>query len=599
MNREEDPSKKDLPDSDYKSVKEDLISPEDSDNSSIERFLPEVAKKKKKSQDIDMSNNNQQEGSQANNNNLPHPSPEDFYRVQAMVLQLQAEKEARNISPPPPPHHHQQSRAEVRFQKFTEDVRKTHGNQNPDFVSLDQSGANFQIWEDEVNCTLDYVFSPTDPFLGDNANFAKLDTDGAKSVMNLFRVTVTQQLRTTVAGPSVKTPLDMFNLIKSNCKHWNHQHKLRIVDWLMSLLKNNTPSTDSTLPDWTNIVTELEQLKVSAFELYRLLLQSGFVAPTSVNKNNFGFTINAKLEAKDDPVFSEVVTTIQSACGQHKNKATDSSSSYAAMDLNAIQAVGQGKYVHLNNRNPSAQQQRQPPTQRRPNLSLEKASFYKGQPNPSEALKAKYGAKCLVCDSDQHWYNNCDEYWGYVRSALFEPPPRDSASPQSKYRPAPQQGRLRQLDVPEASDGQFLLDSGASTHVSGNLNYFVTRQILPRPKTIALAVADCTVDVRFKGTIKIPMSNGVIEVDDVYYCPGVDGVILSVGRLTENGWTLNISGEEAMLISPDHVIFSTTFRNHCWYIEMCKEVMNKVTSIPSFFGTADSGMYPTRSLSNT
>ncbi|KAH9470935.1 hypothetical protein Pst134EA_004846 [Puccinia striiformis f. sp. tritici] len=48
MNEDEDTLKKDLPDLDYESVKEDLNSPEDSDNSLIERFLPKVARKKDK-----------------------------------------------------------------------------------------------------------------------------------------------------------------------------------------------------------------------------------------------------------------------------------------------------------------------------------------------------------------------------------------------------------------------------------------------------------------------------------------------------------------------------------------------------------------------
>ncbi|POW22410.1 hypothetical protein PSHT_01311 [Puccinia striiformis] len=45
MNKDEDPLKINLPDSDYKSVNEDFISPEDSDNLSVEQYLPEIAKK--------------------------------------------------------------------------------------------------------------------------------------------------------------------------------------------------------------------------------------------------------------------------------------------------------------------------------------------------------------------------------------------------------------------------------------------------------------------------------------------------------------------------------------------------------------------------
>ncbi|POW01362.1 hypothetical protein PSHT_12574 [Puccinia striiformis] len=144
------------------------------------------------------------------------------------------------------------------------------------------------------------------------------------------------------------------------------------------------------------------------------------------------------------------------------------------------------------------------------------------------------------------------------------------------------ESQLRQLDVPGAGGGKFLLDSGASTHVCGDIEQLITRQRLDHPKVIALAVADCTVDVTFKGTIEIPTATGTIKIGEVFYCPGVDGVILSVGRLTSNGWVLNISGEEAILSSPDGVKFSTQFRNFCWYLEMCKDVMNKITSTPSF-----------------
>ncbi|KAI7934378.1 hypothetical protein MJO28_017095 [Puccinia striiformis f. sp. tritici] len=71
--------------------------------------------------------------------------------------------------------------------------------------------------------------------------------------------------------------------------------------------------------------------------------------------------------------------------------------------------------------------------------------------------------------------------------------------------------KLKDEDVPlpfrdsgRAGGGKFLLDSGAPTHVCGNLSQFITRQQLHRLKFIALVVANCTVDVTFKGTIEIP-----------------------------------------------------------------------------------------------
>ncbi|KAI7953425.1 hypothetical protein MJO28_005972 [Puccinia striiformis f. sp. tritici] len=429
-------------------------------------------------------------------------------------------------APPPPPPTPLDARAEWRICKFGKDARKIHDRRNPDCAVLVTNGSNFQIWEEEINGTLDYVFEPAAPFLSIEANFKERSCDEQSSIMALFWATVNKDLQTIVGGSTVKSPLAMYESIKSNCKHSNRQHKLRIVEKLINL-----------------------QLKVLVGELYGLLLQSGFVAPSGVDKKTFEFMVDNRLEAKTNPIFSEVSTIIQSACGQHKNKAVETSTSYAPMDLDTIQSFRQqqGKYVHPDQRNCSTQSSQGPAPQGRPQLSLEKA------------------------------------YWELVGTGILAPPPGNSnTTHQPAPNPPPQHNRLRQLDVPEASDGKFLLDSSASTHVSGNLKYFTTRQTLDKPKTIALAVADCTINVSFKGTIKIPTANGTIEVEDVYYCPGVDGVILSVGRLTEHGWRLNFSGDMTLLISPGNVHFSTTFRNHCWYIEMCKEVINKITSIPSF-----------------
>ncbi|KNE87947.1 hypothetical protein PSTG_18659, partial [Puccinia striiformis f. sp. tritici PST-78] len=95
-----------------------------------------------------------------------------------------------------------------------------------------------------------------------------------------------------------------------------------------------------------------------------------------------------------------------------------------------------------------------------------------------------------------HWYNNCVRYWELVWTGVIAPPLKEfkSSTSAGQHVPVPptQQSQLCQLDVPKASDKKFLLDSGVSTH----------------------------------GTIKIPTINGTIEVNDMYYCPGVDGVIL-------------------------------------------------------------------------
>ncbi|KNE99938.1 hypothetical protein PSTG_06792 [Puccinia striiformis f. sp. tritici PST-78] len=219
-----------------------------------------------------------------------------------------------------------------------------------------------------------------------------------------------------------------------------------------------------------------------------------------------------------------MTTVIQLACSQHKNKTVETSTSYAPMELDTIQAFRhqQGKYVILTSRT-----------------------------HPLSPTQHQF----LTADHNCHLRKLCS----IVSVPFFLHHPRENPKAQIRTGqpapvPPPPQNQLRQLDSPKASDGKFLLDSGVSTYVSGNLKYSTTRQTLAQPKTITLAVADCTVDVSSQGTI-----NGTIKVKDVYYFPGVDGVILLVGRLTSDGWMLNISGEEAILSSPVGLNFQLAF----------------------------------------
>jgi hypothetical protein len=113
---------------------------------------------------------------------------------------------------------------------------------------------------------------------------------------------------------------------------------------------------------------------------------------------------------------------------------------------------------------------------------------------------------------------------------------------------------------------------------------FISKEELTTQRKIMLAVADCTVDVRYKGTISINTSKGTLKISNVYYCPGVDGVIQLVGRLTDLGWKLVFEGDSACLISPTSDVYNTLYRNYCWFLEMIKPLLTlaKITHRPSF-----------------
>ncbi|KAH9459541.1 hypothetical protein Pst134EA_019687 [Puccinia striiformis f. sp. tritici] len=111
-----------------------------------------------------MLNNIPQEGTQANNN-FPMPTAEEYYQMAATVQRLKVSAAA----PPPPPQH--MSCADSRFLKFSEAVQKTHDSDNPECAILTSNGSNFQVWEEEVNQTLDSVFDTNIPFLSADTNF--------------------------------------------------------------------------------------------------------------------------------------------------------------------------------------------------------------------------------------------------------------------------------------------------------------------------------------------------------------------------------------------------------------------------------------------
>ena len=77
---------------------------------------------------------------------------------------------------------------------------------------------------------------------------------------------------------------------------------------------------------------------------------------------------------------------------------------------------------------------------------------------------------------------------------MVSAPPQDFDQPAFNYIPpnCPYAGPawIRQVDIPEVSKGKILLNSRASTHVSGALELFITREKLPEPRKLYLEVTD-------------------------------------------------------------------------------------------------------------
>jgi hypothetical protein len=84
------------------------------------------------------------------------------------------------------------------------------------------------------------------------------------------------------------------------------------------------------------------------------------------------------------------------------------------------------------------------------------------------------------------------------------------------------------------------------------------------------------------GSVTIPTLTGPLKINEVYHCPGVDGIILSTGRLLSEGWKLVYDGTQATLFDPLNNKYDTVFHNYCWSLRTSSLQSKKVTQVPSF-----------------
>ncbi|KNZ55248.1 uncharacterized protein VP01_272g7 [Puccinia sorghi] len=82
--------------------------------------------------------------------------------------------------------------------------------------------------------------------------------------------------------------------------------------------------------------------------------------------------------------------------------------------------------------------------------------------------------------------------------------------PNRSYHP---QARLRQLYIPKLHDWKILLNSGASTHISGSLDLFINKEELVKPRTILLVVDDCYFAFRFKRMNLMTIKRGNLRIE--------------------------------------------------------------------------------------
>ncbi|KAA1087795.1 Dcp1p-Dcp2p decapping enzyme complex alpha subunit [Puccinia graminis f. sp. tritici] len=333
--------------------------------------------------------------------------------------------------PPPPAPVDSQSLKSILLRNFCCSPLSAHKEINPRKPILDYDGINFQAWHDALDCTLMHFFMKDKSFLETAGNFEGLSSTENSLIASIIRNTIEDQLIGIVESSKLKAPLELYNLLKTNCSKSDRRHKIELVDKLVALATDQAPSDGFTLSKWATIMAELDQLKISWPEVSGLLLQTSFKPPLGVDTKTFEFSVDQQLDLKKETTFADVSSVIQSATGKLKAKPTNNGP--APMDLDRIHALQSSNYYRAPQRHhqPSSlpQADRQPPR-----LSVDKATHYKGK-GQTEALLNRYGNTCSYCEKEGHWYSDCPDFWKDVAMKKIASPPNNYASQDSKYKP--------------------------------------------------------------------------------------------------------------------------------------------------------------------
>jgi hypothetical protein len=102
-------------------------------------------------------------------------------------------------------------------------------------------------------------------------------------------------------------------------------------------------------------------------------------------------------------------------------------------------------------------------------------------------------------------------------------------------------------------DGNWLIDSGASSHMSPYRDDFVTYQKLKKP--IEVKVADGKkVTAAGRGDVRMNFDGVETTVTNVLHIPGLDRRLLSVPKLTNRGWVTQFTAKECSIMKGKRVV---------------------------------------------
>ncbi|MBW0536826.1 hypothetical protein O181_076541, partial [Austropuccinia psidii MF-1] len=155
---------------------------------------------------------------------------------------------------------------------------------------------------------------------------------------------------------------------------------------------------------------------------------------------------------------------------------------------------------------------------------------------------------CHYCGEIGHWSPNCP-----IKAKANE------AKNKARYQRASVAG-IGVVPTLEASEA--LLDSGATHSVVGNISLFTS--LTSTDMTLSVASSE-SFQVNAIGTIELHTSYGLLRLNNVLYCQDIPGVILSLGHLLKENFSVSFFNN-LFTISTQYIQINTIRKNARWFI---------------------------------
>ncbi|MBW0552967.1 hypothetical protein O181_092682 [Austropuccinia psidii MF-1] len=387
--------------------------------------------------------------------------------------------------------------------------------------------------------------------------------------------------------PSRSTAKEFFHAIKAQCCPGSRFHKLKVVRELLCILVASDANTTNT-----SIVLSLcctfamfKKLGIEADELKGLLAQATCWAPPTLDQ-----LITAAILSKGDekPSLTFVGQVIINASQRGTEQPREPS-----------------PFVYHLSDPPDA-----------PTIYSRPRSPYSSQPSvlsgdvrrPASHIVDRFGASCFHYGRTGPWRADCP-----FTKGMANPNPRPSSpAPFCPTRPATpdrrsQQGPGTHYHRERVSKVQFverdasnkvLIDTGASIHLSGSMCFATCIRSIS-PFRIFFADSNSSVLILQTTTVKLPVNGGSVLVHNVAFSDKISRTILSVGQLCAAG-VVPIFNDLKLSLFVGGFVVTTTFNNHCWWLDILAEEGTKRSAAVSPSCTLPNiEMHPISKLTST